>query len=65
MRVTRFDVHFSIGVVREADAELVVDLPFELRVGAAEHLEGSFTRVGIRQPSWCRLGERGHLGVIR
>ena len=28
---TRFDVDFSIGVVGEADAELVVDLPLELR----------------------------------
>jgi len=28
-------VDFAVGVVGEADAELVVDLPFELRVGAA------------------------------
>ena len=42
MRVTRFDVHFSIGVVREADAELVVDGPLQLWVGAAENGDDVF-----------------------
>jgi hypothetical protein len=32
----RFDVYLSVGVVREVDAQIVVDLPLEVRVPAPE-----------------------------
>jgi hypothetical protein len=52
MRVTGLDVHISVRMVREADAELVVDLAFELRAGAAE--QGDY----VLEPG----DERAHLG---
>src|SRR5205807_157489 len=58
-RVAGFDVDPTVGVVREAHAQLLVDATLDLRIGSPEHGHD------VLEPQHQRLDLRGREGTLR